>query len=96
MTGVQIPSRAWVNNMKKNDININIVNHELIPKHSIVTEREEIFNKYGIKKISQLPRIVDSDPVVKAMGANPGDVIKIVRKSSTAGESIYYRAVVEA
>jgi len=30
------------------------------------------------------------------LGVKPGDMIKITRKSATAGESLYYRYVVEA
>ena len=31
----------------------------------------------------------------RGLGVKPGDMIKIARKSPTAGESIYYRYVVE-
>lgn len=40
-----------------------------------------------------LPKILDSDPVVKLIKARPGQVLRIVRKSPTAGESVYYRIV---
>ncbi len=73
-----------------------ILNHELVPKHEILSEEEaqELLEKPGISK-KQLPRIYVSDPVAKILGAKPGDVIKITRKSPTAGESIYYRVVVK-
>ena len=58
-------------------------------------EKEEVLKRYGIKKLTQLPRILKSDPVVKLIGAKPGDIIKIIRKSNTAEESVYYRVVVE-
>jgi len=81
-----------VRNLKK----INLINHELVPKHLILSEKEgkELFEKYGIS-IKHLPRILESDPVIKAIGGNIGDIIKIIRKSSTAGESVYYRVVVK-
>lgn len=42
-----------------------------------------------------LPRILDSDPVVKIIKAKPGQVLRITRKSPNAGESTYYRFVAE-
>lgn len=42
----------------------------------------------------QLPWIRSSDPLVHTVGAKPGDVIKIVRESPTAGEIVVYRLVV--
>jgi DNA-directed RNA polymerase subunit H len=36
-----------------------------------------------------------NDPAIIGLGVKPGDMIKITRKSATAGESIYYRYVVE-
>jgi DNA-directed RNA polymerase subunit H len=42
-----------------------------------------------------MPQIKANDPAVKAIGARPGDLLKIIRKSATAGEHIAYRYVVE-
>ncbi|MDI6826039.1 MAG: DNA-directed RNA polymerase subunit H [Candidatus Aenigmarchaeota archaeon] len=75
----------------------NILNHELVPKHILLTskEKEEVIRRYGIRKLSQFPKILKSDPVIKKLNAKPGDLIKIIRKSDTAKESIYYRVVIE-
>lgn len=72
-----------------------ILQHELVPRHDILskTEKEELMNTFRVAA-EQLPGILDSDPVVKKIKAKPGDVIKITRKSETAGESVYYRLVV--
>ncbi len=69
--------------------------HELIPKHEIVPESEvqKILEKYNIKK-SQMPKIRRSDIAAVTLKARPGDVIKITRKSETAGEYVVYRLVV--
>jgi DNA-directed RNA polymerase subunit H len=73
-----------------------ILKHELVPEHSIMDEKEkkELFEKLKITSVN-LPKVIANDPVVKAMEAKEGDVLKIVRKSSTAGSSTYYRVVVK-
>lgn len=69
--------------------------HQMVPKHLILGENEksEVLKKYGIS-IKQLPRILITDPAVANMEPKVGDVVKIVRKSPTAGEASYYRVVV--
>jgi len=57
-------------------------------------ELKSILSKYSIEK-EQLPKIKAQDPVVKEIGAVVGDVVKITRKSQTAGEAEYYRLVIE-
>jgi len=76
---------------------VNILEHELVPKHEILSEEEKkkLLQRYGIDE-SKLPKILSKDPVVKALKAKPGDVLRITRKSITAGETVYYRIVVEA
>jgi len=43
----------------------------------------------------QLPKIHVNDPAAKEIGAKAGDIIKIVRKSTTARQSIFYRLVID-
>lgn len=72
-----------------------VSSHEMVPTHAIIP-REEIpllLEKYNIK-IQQLPKLLLSDPTVIEIGARVGDVVKITRKSPTAGETTYYRLVV--
>jgi len=72
-----------------------ILEHELVPKHRVLSpeEAEEVLRKYCATP-QQLPKILASDPVVRELGAKPGDIIEIVRDSETAGKAIYYRVVV--
>ena len=74
----------------------NVLEHELVPDHILLNEEEtqELLNKYKITK-GQLPKIKTSDVVVKQIEAHPGDVIKIIRKSLTAGKAVAYRLVIE-
>ena len=74
---------------------MNIVDHVLVPKHEILSPREaaKILKKLGIKP-HQLPWIKASDPVIVAINAKPGDIVRIIRKSPTAGETIIYRYVI--
>lgn len=75
---------------------IDILKHELVPEHIILSEeeKEELLKRYNIS-LHQLPKILVNDPVVKAIGAKEGDVIKIIRKSPVAGKAVYYRVVVK-
>ena len=70
--------------------------HILIPKHSKLSEsqKEKLLEKYNIS-IKELPRILRNDPAIISLGAKPGDVIKITRKSQTADEAVFYRVVVD-
>jgi DNA-directed RNA polymerase subunit H len=70
--------------------------HNLVPKHEILDDKEkaQILTQYKIQPY-QMPQIKSTDPAVKAIGAKPGDMLKIIRKSATAGEHIAYRYVVE-
>ncbi len=79
----------------KKQRHINLLEHELVPQHIVLSPQEarEVLEKLGVKP-TQLPWITIDDPIVKAIGAKPGDIIKIIRKSHTAGESIAYRYVV--
>ncbi|MBS7606625.1 DNA-directed RNA polymerase subunit H [Candidatus Bathyarchaeota archaeon] len=74
----------------------NIFKHYLVPKHEVLSpeERKVVLEKYRIEPY-KLPRIKTSDPIIRVIGAKPGDIVKITRRSPTAGESVYYRYVVE-
>lgn len=82
--------------MSETKPDLRVSEHIHVPKHEIVTERQipEILKKYNAK-LEQFPYILISDPVVKEIGGRLGDLVKITRKSPTAGEIIYYRFVVE-
>jgi DNA-directed RNA polymerase subunit H len=70
--------------------------HIYVPKHEIITkkEAEDVLEKYHCKA-TELPLIFATDPAIIGLGVKPGDMIKITRKSATAGASFYFRYVVE-
>ena len=72
-----------------------ILEHEWVPEHEILSPEEayRVLKELGVKP-TQLPWILTSDPVARALNARPGDVIRVRRKSPTAGEIIVYRYVV--
>ena len=86
---------------------IDIQNHNLVPKHEVISESEkELLQKNSDFDINNLPKIKINDPVVKELdkalkeidennGISAGDVLKITRDSETAGEFISYRIVIE-
>ena len=70
--------------------------HVYVPKHEIMTKKdaENVLKKFNCTP-TQLPLIMVNDPAIVGIGVKPGDMIKITRKSGTAGVSLYYRYVVE-
>ncbi len=74
---------------------IDIFKSKLVPECRVLSEDEqrEFMEKYNISK-RQLPLILPSDPVVKALEAKVGDIIEFTRKNKIAGLSKYYRVVV--
>ncbi|RLG75049.1 MAG: DNA-directed RNA polymerase subunit H [Thermoprotei archaeon] len=74
---------------------VKILEHELVPKHEVLSPEEalKVLKKLGITP-DKLPWIRASDPVARAIRAKPGDIVKITRKSPTAGETVVYRYVV--
>lgn len=69
-------------------------NHILVPVHEKISDEEKtaLFEKFNITE-RELPRILQTDAALAGLDVKLGDVIKITRKSPTAGVSIYYRGV---
>jgi DNA-directed RNA polymerase subunit H len=86
-------NNIWIITSK--DPRFDIFTHDLVPEHIICPDDElkTLLDKFNIQR-RHLPKILASDPAVKAIGAKPGQVVKIFRESSVAGESVAYRLVV--
>ncbi len=81
------------------ELSFDLFKNYLVPLHRKLsrTERKELVKKSGIS-LDQLPRITDQDPAVKRIDAQPGDVVKIFRRSHLAGSivmnTVAYRLVI--
>ena len=78
----------------------NVLEHEMVPEHYLLTDEEEkgILKELKIRK-DQMPKIKRSDPCVVALEKvygpiEPGRIIKVVRKSQTASVAVAYRLVI--
>lgn len=74
-------------------LQFNILQHQYVPKHIILNEdeRKEMFKRYNILDVKNLPDISRFDPVAQAIGMRPGDICRIERPSKTSVISNYYR-----
>ena len=77
--------------MKKVDVR----KHALVPKHEKLSdkEKEEVLASYKAT-IDDFPRILKRDAALTGITVKYGDMIKITRKSATAGKTSFYRVVV--
>jgi DNA-directed RNA polymerase subunit H len=74
----------------------NALDHEMVPEHIVLDgdEVEELTDRYEINK-TDLPKIGRLDAAIKETDGEPGDVVKIIRESPTAGEAVAYRIIVD-
>ena len=78
----------------ESELSFNITKHELVPKHEILSaeERNKTLRKYRTT-LKHFPMILSSDPVARYYGVLPGTMMRITRKSPTAGVYTLYRVV---
>lgn len=74
---------------------IDILSHELVPKHELLSKKEkEVLLDRLNATVKDIPKIFSDDPALRNLEVKKGDIIKITRQSQTAGHTLYYRAVV--
>ncbi len=78
------------------ELMINIIEHEYVPKHIPLTEEEqqEVLEKYSLKR-KQLPKILLNDPISRYYNMKPGSIFKIIRPCEKSGISFCYRLVIK-
>lgn len=93
--------------MAAENIPFNILEHDLVPQHRLLTKEEadEVLEKLKIKP-DQLPKIRQNDEIIKVLDEiekknkrpkiEVGRIVEVVRKSRTAEEFIAYRLVTES
>lgn len=76
------------------EFKFSLLDHELIPEVCTISNEESsdllIFYK---TKDSNLPRIQQTDPVVRYLGAKKGEILRFTRPSESAGVYSYWRIV---
>jgi len=68
---------------------------KLIPEHRLlsVADAKKAMKKYGTP-LEKFPKMIESDPQAKRLGAKPGNLIAIDREDPT-GKYTYYRLVLK-
>ena len=73
------------------------MDHVLQPKFEVVKKEDhaDLLKKFYSKKATQFPMIrYHADMVARCLGVVPGDIVKIIRPSPSAGEYELYRTCV--
>jgi len=78
------------------NLQFNILQHELVPPHRLMNDKEvnAIKTRFNIMSDEQFPEISRFDPVAQAIFMKPGEVCEIIRPSKTTINSYYYRICV--
>lgn len=72
-----------------------VTKHFLYSMHEKLseTEKKKLLEEYNTDE-SNFPKIKITDPAISHLKVKPNDIIKITRKSPSAGRTFYYRVVV--
>ena len=90
---IWLKDKIYIAIININRLQFNILKHELVPKHTILSEKEKdkMIKKYNISDDNMIPNISYFSPVALVLGMRPGDICKIDRFSKTAIDGEFYR-----
>jgi DNA-directed RNA polymerase subunit H (RpoH/RPB5) len=93
LTNIWEQDGFFVNVINIKRLQYNIMHHQLVPKHSVLSPEEatEVKRKYNIMDDSQIPDISRFSPVSQVIGLRPGDTCHIIRPSKTSIQADFYR-----
>ncbi|MFQ5908890.1 MAG: DNA-directed RNA polymerase subunit H [Thermoplasmata archaeon] len=80
----------------------NVMEHDMVPEHHLLSEKEAEATLAELRVgREQLPKIKRGDPAIRFLeevvgeSIGEGSVVKVIRRSATAGVFVAYRVVVE-
>jgi len=80
-------------------LQFNVSRHDFVPHHEPIRDEAEIeavVRRYSLKSRVQLPLIFSSDPMARYLGLRPGQLVRITRRSPSAGVHVLYRCCARA
>ncbi len=76
------------------ELQYNLSRHMLVPPHTAIRDEADIdavLKRYTLKSRYQLPLILSTDPMARYLALKPGQLVRIVRESPSAGTYVLYR-----
>ncbi len=78
----------------------NVLEHQMVPEHYLLSleEEKEVLKELNVTR-DQLPKLRMSDPAVRILrrietDVKEGRIVRIIRDSQTAGQTIIYRLLI--
>lgn len=81
------------------ELQYNITRHELVPLHEPIRDEPDIelvLRTHALKSRFHLPLIMAHDPVARYLALKHGQLVRITRRSSSAGQYVLYRCCVRS
>ncbi len=86
------PKRTHIEMFAEDELYVNIMKHERMPKFRILPHSEKVGLLKAMKcSEGNIARLPLSDPVARYLGLHRGQMVQIFRRSETAGLALSYR-----